>query len=99
MILLQLNHISWLFWINLNHGFFGRVRFGYAHVVNNDYEPWGIYAIGGSMHPAIRSEGNRFLAPNDTFKKQVFNPKLIHAYNEYFLDFSQIMIEMNTHAS
>jgi hypothetical protein len=51
------------------------------------------------MHPAIRSERNRFVAPNDTFKKQVFNPKLIHAYIEYFLDFSQIMIEMNKYAS
>lgn len=39
-----------------------RVRYGYAHVVNNLYDGWGIYAIGGSMNPKIRSEGNLFIA-------------------------------------
>ncbi|GLJ28714.1 hypothetical protein SUGI_0565900 [Cryptomeria japonica] len=52
-----------------------RVRFGYAHVVNNNYEPWGIYAIGGSEHPTIFSEGNRFVASNDFTKKQVTEHK------------------------
>eukprot|EP00253_Pinus_taeda_P001047 PITA_01047 len=46
-------------------------RFGYVHVVNNNYEPWGSYAIGGSMHPTIRSEGNRFVAPSSTNLKEV----------------------------
>lgn len=66
-----------------------RVRFGYAHVVNNDYEPWGIYAIGGSMKPAIRSEGNRFVAPNDSFKKQVTRSNTIgrtRSVNDEFLN-------------
>lgn len=48
-----------------------RCRYGYVHVANNNYEEWGIYAIGGSMHPTIRSEGNRFVAPKEEYKKQV----------------------------
>eukprot|EP00253_Pinus_taeda_P019351 PITA_19351 len=48
-----------------------RARFGYVHVVNNNYEPWGMYAIGGSMHPTIRSEGNRFVASDNRFTKEV----------------------------
>eukprot|EP01018_Ginkgo_biloba_P040724 Gb_07169 [translate_table: standard] len=35
-----------------------RCRHGYVHVANNQYEPWRKYAIGGSMNPTIRSEGN-----------------------------------------
>lgn len=46
-----------------NHMLFYRIRFGYLHVVNNDYASgWGMYAIGGSEAPTILSEGNRFLA-------------------------------------
>lgn len=45
-----------------------RCRFGYFHVVNNDYEGWGEYAIGGSAGPTIISEGNRFHA---SYAKQV----------------------------
>ncbi|EPS60705.1 hypothetical protein M569_14096, partial [Genlisea aurea] len=41
-----------------------RVRFGYAHVVNNLYLGWGIYAIGASMNPSIKSQANLFIAPN-----------------------------------
>ncbi|KAH6773436.1 Pectin lyase-like superfamily protein [Perilla frutescens var. hirtella] len=40
-----------------------RIRFGYAHVVNNLYLGWGIYAIGGSMTPSIKSQSNLFIAP------------------------------------
>lgn len=41
----------------------GRMRFGYCHVVNNDYPSgWGMYAIGGSEDPTFLSEGNRFVA-------------------------------------
>ncbi|XP_078427376.1 pectin lyase-like superfamily protein [Wolffia australiana] len=40
-----------------------RVRHGYAHIVNNLYQSWGDYAIGGSMSPSIRSEANLFVAP------------------------------------
>ncbi|KAG0592696.1 hypothetical protein M758_1G265900 [Ceratodon purpureus] len=40
-----------------------RMRFGYCHVVNNDYPSgWGMYAIGGSEDPTFLSEGNRFVA-------------------------------------
>ncbi|KAG6512337.1 hypothetical protein ZIOFF_030437 [Zingiber officinale] len=39
-----------------------RVRYGYAHVVNNLYDGWKEYAIGGSVGPTIMSEGNLFVA-------------------------------------
>lgn len=48
-----------------------RVRFGYAHVVNNKYDEWKMYAIGGSANPTILSEGNFYVAPNDPNAKQV----------------------------
>ncbi|KAI5679298.1 hypothetical protein M9H77_10248 [Catharanthus roseus] len=48
-----------------------RCRHGYFHVVNNDYTHWEMYAIGGSAAPTINSQGNRFLAPNDIFNKEV----------------------------
>ncbi|KAH6820992.1 Pectin lyase-like superfamily protein [Perilla frutescens var. hirtella] len=48
-----------------------RCRHGYFHVVNNDYTSWEIYAIGGSANPTINSQGNRFLAPNNQFAKEV----------------------------
>ncbi|GLJ28727.1 hypothetical protein SUGI_0566140 [Cryptomeria japonica] len=52
-----------------------RIRKGYAHVANNFYNPWGIYAIGGSSDPTILSEGNVFVGPNDYTKKQVTEHK------------------------
>ncbi|XP_024359854.1 probable pectate lyase 5 [Physcomitrium patens] len=48
-----------------------RCRQGTFHVVNNNYQGWGMYAIGGSENPIINSEGNRFYAPDARFKKQV----------------------------
>ncbi|GAB2280312.1 Probable pectate lyase P59 [Dionaea muscipula] len=48
-----------------------RCRFGFIHVVNNDYTHWLMYAIGGSMHPTIISQGNRFIAPANAFAKEV----------------------------
>lgn len=48
-----------------------RCRFGFVHSVNNDYTYWEMYAIGGSKHPTIISEGNRFVAPNNDFAKEV----------------------------
>ena len=47
-----------------------RVRYGFAHVVNNLYQGWGLYAIGGSMNPSVRSEANLFIAP-DAGRKEV----------------------------
>ncbi|KAK0579640.1 hypothetical protein LWI29_029098 [Acer saccharum] len=46
-----------------------RVRFGYAHVANNRYDHWRMYAIGGSANPTILSEGNYFLAANSNHKQ------------------------------
>ena len=41
-----------------------RIRFGYAHVVNNLYQGWTQYAIGrgggGSMNPCVKSQANLF---------------------------------------
>ncbi|CAL1359927.1 unnamed protein product [Linum trigynum] len=48
-----------------------RCRHGYFHVVNNDYTHWLKYAIGGSAAPTINSQGNRFLASNNIFTKEV----------------------------
>ncbi|CAK9327179.1 unnamed protein product [Citrullus colocynthis] len=48
-----------------------RCRHGYFHVVNNDYTHWEMYAIGGSAAPTINSQGNRFVAPDDRFSKEV----------------------------
>nr|GMC78666.1 putative pectate lyase 2 [Ipomoea batatas]GMC87905.1 putative pectate lyase 2 [Ipomoea batatas] len=48
-----------------------RVRLGYAHVANNRYTGWLMYAIGGSANPTIFSEGNYFMAPNRVDSKQV----------------------------
>ncbi|KAL6566479.1 hypothetical protein OROGR_002094 [Orobanche gracilis] len=48
-----------------------RVRWGFAHVVNNDYSHWELYAIGGSAHPTIISQGNRFKASNYQYTKEV----------------------------
>jgi len=48
-----------------------RCRHGYFHVVNNDYTHWEMYAIGGSANPTINSQGNRFVAPDDRFSKEV----------------------------
>ncbi|KAL1829847.1 hypothetical protein ACET3Z_008259 [Daucus carota] len=48
-----------------------RVRNGYAHVANNRYDQWIMYAIGGSANPTILSEGNYFLAPSDPTNKEV----------------------------
>ncbi|KAF7802946.1 pectate lyase-like [Senna tora] len=50
-----------------------RCRFGWFHVVNNDYTHWIMYAIGGSANPTILSQGNRFIAPNNVAAKQVTN--------------------------
>ncbi|CAO2821644.1 unnamed protein product [Amaranthus hypochondriacus] len=48
-----------------------RCRHGYFHVVNNDFTQWKMYAIGGSAGPTINSQGNRFLAPDNRFTKEV----------------------------
>jgi len=50
-----------------------RCRWGFFHVVNNDYTHWLMYAIGGSQHPTIISQGNRFIAPPNAAAKQVTN--------------------------
>ncbi|KAJ6769572.1 PECTATE LYASE 16-RELATED [Salix purpurea] len=46
-----------------------RVRFGYAHVANNRYDEWQMYAIGGSANPTIFSEGNYFIARSGNYKE------------------------------
>ncbi|KAJ9549237.1 hypothetical protein OSB04_021780 [Centaurea solstitialis] len=42
-----------------------RCRFGFFQVVNNDYEKWKMYAIGGTKNPTILSQGNKYVAPDD----------------------------------
>ncbi|KAF8390257.1 hypothetical protein HHK36_024782 [Tetracentron sinense] len=48
-----------------------RCRWGFFHVVNNDYTHWLMYAIGGSQQPTIISQGNRFIAPPNLAAKEV----------------------------
>ncbi|KAG9451826.1 hypothetical protein H6P81_004730 [Aristolochia fimbriata] len=48
-----------------------RCRWGFFHVLNNDYTHWLMYAVGGSMHPTIISQGNRYIAPPDMAAKEV----------------------------
>lgn len=48
-----------------------RCRWGFIHVVNNDYTHWLMYAVGGSQHPTIISQGNRFIAPPTLAAKEV----------------------------
>ncbi|CAN0924154.1 Probable pectate lyase P59 [Linum grandiflorum] len=48
-----------------------RCRWGFFHVVNNDYTHWLMYAIGGSNRPTIISQGNRFIAPQNIAAKEV----------------------------
>jgi len=48
-----------------------RCRFGYFHILNNDYTEWEMYAIGGSANPTILSQGNRFMASTNSFVKEV----------------------------
>ncbi|KAI4983808.1 hypothetical protein ZWY2020_025674 [Hordeum vulgare] len=48
-----------------------RCRYGFFHVVNNDYTHWLMYAIGGSSEPTIISQGNRYIAPPNMAAKQV----------------------------
>ncbi|MBA0776204.1 hypothetical protein Gotri_011229 [Gossypium trilobum] len=48
-----------------------RCRFGFIHVVNNDYNHWFLYAIGGTSNPTIISQGNRYSAPGTFGAKDV----------------------------
>ncbi|XP_027905068.1 probable pectate lyase P59 [Vigna unguiculata] len=48
-----------------------RCRWGFFHIVNNDYTHWLMYAVGGSQQPTIISQGNRFVAPEDINAKEV----------------------------
>lgn len=47
------------------------IRHGFAHVVNNDYIQWKMYAIGGLKGPTILSQGNRFTAQDNPNTKEV----------------------------
>lgn len=47
-----------------------RVRWGFVHVVNNDYTHWLMYGVGGSQNPTIISQGNRFIAHSNLFTKE-----------------------------
>ncbi|MFQ6661586.1 hypothetical protein Gotur_029695 [Gossypium turneri] len=48
-----------------------RCRFGFIHVINNHYNHWFLYAIGGTSHPTIISQGNRYSAPGTFVTKEV----------------------------
>ncbi|KAK3156346.1 hypothetical protein QOZ80_2AG0106080 [Eleusine coracana subsp. coracana] len=48
-----------------------RCRWGFFHVVNNDYTHWLMYAIGGGDNPTIISQGNRYIAPPSASAKMI----------------------------
>mgnify|MGYP002775704723 CR=1 FL=1 len=48
-----------------------RCRFGYVHVLNNEYDGWAQYAIGGSAAPTILSQGNRFRASSSVKEVEI----------------------------
>ncbi|WOL07747.1 hypothetical protein Cni_G16494 [Canna indica] len=48
-----------------------RCRWGFFHVVNNEYTHWIMYAIGGNQYPTIISQGNRFVGPPNQAAKEV----------------------------
>ncbi|KAK2966933.1 hypothetical protein RJ640_002118 [Escallonia rubra] len=54
-----------------------RCRWGFFHLVNNDYTHWLMYAIGGSNGATIISQGNRFIAPPDPKAKETLTAALI----------------------
>lgn len=45
------------------------VRWGFVHVVNNDYTMWKCYAIGGAKGATIISQGNRYKAEHGAAKE------------------------------
>ncbi|CAA7397239.1 unnamed protein product [Spirodela intermedia] len=49
-----------------------RCRWGFFHVLNNDYTHWLMYAIGGSQRSTIISQGNRYIAPPDERAKETW---------------------------
>ena len=53
-----------------------RCRWGFFHVLNNDYTHWLMYAVGGSEHPTIISQGNRYTAPSNANAKEVISRPL-----------------------
>lgn len=55
-----------------------RVRRGYIHIVNNVYDSWKDYAIGGEMHPQILSEGNKFIAKDKKSVRTIYDYCLLY---------------------
>ncbi|KAL1201743.1 putative pectate lyase 16 [Cardamine amara subsp. amara] len=60
-----------------------RVRRGYAHVANNRYDQWIMYAIGGSADPTIFSEGNYFIASDKSNSKEVTKREVKGGWNNW----------------
>ncbi|KAH0894478.1 hypothetical protein HID58_056907 [Brassica napus] len=61
----------------------GSVRRGYAHVANNRYDKWIMYAIGGSADPTIFSEGNYFIASDKSNSKEVTKREVKGGWNNW----------------
>ena len=65
-----------------------RIRWGFVHVVNNDYTHWELYAIGGSQSPTILSHGNRFIAPphlQHYREVQTYKPQRLDVFKVYIV--------------
>ena len=68
-----------------------RIRHGYAHVVNNVYLGWRDYAIGGSMGPSVKSEGNLFVASGTAENRKVFQSQPFIIWVVSFLLFAALV--------
>lgn len=76
-----------------------RCRWGFFHIVNNDYTHWLMYAVGGSQQPTIISQGNRFVAPEDRNAKEVCNVTLhVHATNFQRKPYTFFFVSLNLYA-
>lgn len=69
-----------------------RCRWGFFHIVNNDYTHWLMYAIGGSKGATIISQGNRFIAPPDPNFKEVNIYPTTHTYHIKLNEANYIML-------
>ncbi|KAK6947084.1 Pectate lyase [Dillenia turbinata] len=60
-----------------------RCRHGFFHIVNNVYNGWKMYAIGGSANPTINSQGNIFIASDSDSSKEVTKRESQGGYEEW----------------
>ncbi|KAG6755122.1 hypothetical protein POTOM_040936 [Populus tomentosa] len=76
-----------------------RCRHGYFHIVNNIYTGWEKYAIGGSANPTINSQGNVFMALDNSDTKEASCVQLGNCSTYPFVPKSSLHIQVTWHES